>query len=84
MTDPLDTFELPSELSALLSVADGARVLEVIRDVHVRLAERDPKLEDNRDRGHHLWLVYDVIAERLKKETNFRNNLAREFIPKMI
>jgi hypothetical protein len=84
MTDPLDTFQLPSELSALLSLADQAKVLATIREIHVRLAERDPELEDNRGHGHHLWFVYDAIAEPLKNKDNFRNHLAPEFIPKMI
>jgi hypothetical protein len=84
MTDPLDSFKLPSELSVLLSVADRVKVLATIREVHIRLAERDPKLEDNRRHGHHLWLVYDAIAEPLKNRDNFRNQLAPEFIPKVI
>jgi hypothetical protein len=84
MTDPLDTFKLPSELSALLSLADQAKVLATIREIHVRLAERDPELEDNRGRAHHLWFVYDAIAEPLKTKDNFRKHLAPEFIPKMI
>jgi hypothetical protein len=59
-------------------------VLATIRQIHIRLAERDPELEDNRSRGHHLWLVYDAIAEPLKEKDNFRNYLAPVFIPKMI
>jgi hypothetical protein len=84
MTDPLDTFKLPSELSVLLSLADQAKVLATIREIHVRLTERDPELEDNRSRGHHLWFVYDAIAEPLKTRDNLRTQLASEFIPKMI
>jgi hypothetical protein len=84
ITDPLNTFQLPSELSALLSLADQAKVLAKISEIHVRLAERDPELEDNRSHGHHLWFVYDSIAERMKNKDNFRNHLAPEFIPKMI
>lgn len=84
ITDPLDTFQLPSELSALLSLADQAKVLATIREIHVRLAERDPELEDNRGQGHHLWFVYDAIAEPLKNKDNFRNHLVPELIPKMI
>lgn len=84
ITDSLNTFRLPSELSALLSLADQAKVLAKIREIHVRLVERDPELENNRCHGHHLWLVYDGIAERLKNKDDFRNHLAAEFIPKMI
>jgi hypothetical protein len=84
ITDPLDTFQLPSELSALLSLADQAKVLATIREIHVRLAERDPELEENRGQGHHLWYVYDAIAEQLKNKDNFRNHLVPELIPKMI
>lgn len=84
ITDPLDTFQLPSELSALLSLADQTKVLATIREIHVRLAERDPQLENNRGQGHHLWFVYDVIAEPLKNKDNFRNYLVPELIPKMI
>ena len=84
ITDPLDTFQLPSELSALLPLADQAKILAKVGEIHVRLAERDPELEDNRSHGHHLWFVYDGIAEQLKNKENFRNHLAAEFIPKMI
>ena len=84
ITDPLDTLQLPSELSALLPLADQAKVLATIREIHVRLAERDPELEDNRGQGRHLWFVYDAIAEALKNNDNFRNHLVPELIPKMI
>ena len=76
ISDPLNTFQLPSELSALLSLADQAKVLAKIREIHVRLAERDPELEDNRCHGHHLWLVYDAMAEATEDRDDFRNYVA--------
>ena len=84
MSDLIDDFKLPSELSILLSPADQERVRAQVVEINVRLSERDPELEDNRGRGLHLWLLFDAIAAPLQNAPDFKHRLVPDFIPRMI
>jgi hypothetical protein len=84
MPDPFDSFQLPSELRELLPNTEQQTLREETLDIHVRLLERDPELEDHRGRGVHLWLLFNAIASRLQSQPNFREHIVPILIPKFV
>jgi hypothetical protein len=84
MEDPIDNFNLPDELKAVLSPADQKKVMATILEIDLGLLKNDPQLEEGRVRGGHLWLLFDAIAAPLQNVPDFRERLVPDFIPRVV
>jgi len=82
--DPIDSFKLPPELCALLSPKDQEKVFSEVVAIDVGLRMEDPEIEQRRQMGIHLWMLFDAIAALLQSQDGFKERMVEDLIPRVV